>query len=180
MTFSPVVRATAACVLFSAFGVAGFAYSGANIEAALPLLLFYALLVFHSFFPVREFSSMATTSRAQFVFDAALVALYGLLAFSFASPRAFLAAALALFIVSVAKYAHLALRHSSPALTRKILWTSLGVAIIAASLCAALLGYEVIGAWTLAVAYGLANVYLLVINPMYETRAQTPMSKEMP
>lgn len=165
---SPSRRALLASSVFAAFGIIGWLIARPSEPAALPLALFYAFLVLHSYFPVREFTAIARNDRVQMVFDAVLVMLYAIAAVSFASPVGFLAAMTALFIVSVGKYLYLARTHSSEALTRKIRWTALGALLIFAACVAALAGFPVLGAWVLAVVYGFfADIYLLYLNPMY-------------
>jgi hypothetical protein len=53
-------------------------------------------------------------------------------------------------------------------LKRKLLIDLSGTALCALALLGAvLLGYPLVSAWALAIVYTIANIYHLVINPMY-------------
>ena len=165
---SPSQKSLIACLLFIIFGLVGWFLSTSNTMHSLPLLLYYAVLVFNTFFSIRAFSAITPRNSAQTAFDMVLVGIYCALAFSFASTVYFALFSALLFLVAVAKYVHLRkLIASSTLLERKIRIDVLGALLSVATLCIAVAGWPLGAAWILCIVFALASVYLLLINPMY-------------
>ncbi len=167
---SPTQKSLLACTLFSLFGVIGWFYDGTMGGILLPLVLYYVVLVTNTFFSVRTFSAITPNNPIQLTFDVLLVFVYLWLAASFASVVMFSWASLGLFLIAVAKYVHLSgIIPPPPLLQKKIRINALSALLCASALVASALGFDYIAAWGLFLLFALANIYLLLINPMYRT-----------
>ena len=153
--------------LFSIVGAVG-SYFGHASPYFLPELLFYILLLAHTFLSISLFARIETRSPDQYLIDALLVVSYLGLALSLGSPLAFFYCTLALFIFAPIKYAVLLGKNShSRLLRRKILVDLSGTVLAAATLGIALLGGPMIAAWTLLIFFALASVRYLYTHPLY-------------
>ena len=164
---SPTIRAVIACVFFAAVGMWALHI---NQPSDIELLLagYYAVLILNTFFSIRTISAFTPNNAIQMLFDTVLVLTYCALAFSLGSVAQFSAVSLFLFIFADGKYAHLRrLVAHKQFLWHKMQMNALGAALSLGALITAALGYPLSAAWFLFVAYALANVYLLGINPMY-------------
>lgn len=166
---SPKTRATLATLLFTLAGTSSF-FGKQVWETPLGILLavIFALLVMHTFFSVRFFSALVKSDSIQQVIDAILVALYLFLAFSMDDATTFFFVGFGLFSIATLKYIFL-LKH---VLYQKPLWRKIWIDLVGAvawgmAFAGALLGFAGESAWALAIAFFLANAYLLLINPMY-------------
>lgn len=165
----PQIRARLATTLFILAGVSSF-FAGEiwqpHIEA--PLAVFYVLLVVNTFFSIRFFSHLFGFDVKQEIIDAVLFGLYLLLAYSMRDTAAFFFSALLLFVVAILKYV-LLLEHGIhlDILRRKIRINILGACACCAALYGIFLGHPLESAWVIALVFGVANVYLLAIRPMY-------------
>ncbi len=165
---NPAAKAWMATAAFALFGIASALFFSLVTEFLLPHSIFYALLVLNTFFSVRFFSGILVPSSRQFVVDAALVILYAALAYSLGNPAGFPLAATALFGFASLKYIiELGSNPYTAVLKRKITIDLLGAAFCAAIFVGALFGYPLESAWAFATIFALANVYLLLIRPMY-------------
>jgi hypothetical protein len=164
-----MTRETVATVVFTLAGIAGLWFSDATL-ARLPNALFYAVLVLNTYFSVRFFTRLPPVDRDERLIDAILVAAYVVLAFSIGSPVRFAAVSMALFAAATAKYALLrGTLERTDILDRKITIDLLGLALCAATLLGAILGFPLASAWLQAGVFAAANVYLLAVRPMYAT-----------
>lgn len=157
-----------ATVLFAGAGVAGLALSSADWAARAPVALFYATLVVNTWFSIRFFSRLPPTDRDESLIDGILTVLYLALAFAIGRTIPFLAIATLLFVAAVSKYA--LLRGVVPfprTLRRKMFIDFLGVLLCLAALLGAVAGFEMESAWALALAFLAANIFLLLVRPMY-------------
>lgn len=153
---------------FSLIGIVSLIFFAPRSEFVIPHTLFYAVLTLNSFFSVRLFSAIQPKTISQTAADAILVLVYCGLALSIGDPIPFAFFALCVFVAAPPKYALMlgVIPHNS-LLKRKILIDLVGTALCTAILGGALFGYELESAWTLAVVFTLANIYLLFIRPMY-------------
>lgn len=162
------VKTMLATAAFSLAGIASLALVAPASSVLLPHIIFYAVLVLNTFFSIRFFSRIAPENLSQIEIDTVLVILYFALASSLGRPILFAFFALCLFIAASSKYPLLLLViPQTDVLKRKILIDLLGTATCAGILGATLLGYAFEAAWTSAILFSLANVYLLAIKPMY-------------
>ncbi|HYF12680.1 MAG TPA: hypothetical protein VD928_00035 [Candidatus Paceibacterota bacterium] len=168
---SPAIKALLIVVIFGVAGFFGWYTSDEEGKWALPFVIFYGVLTLNSFFSIRFFSSITPPEDLfQRSIDAILVFLYLLLAYVIYEPDYFFPIALLLFIVATSKYVFLIGKIPYPkTLERKITIDSLGILLCVFVLSIAIMGYPNFAAWTLAIVFGLANVYLLLIDPMYES-----------
>ncbi len=165
---NPTVKAWAATVVFSFIGLWTLVYRAPQVPELLPQTIFYAVLVLNTFFSIRFYSALQPKNASQFLIDAVLVILYAVLALSLGRPVAFAYAALWLFMMAPQKYAlMLGFVPHTVLLRNKILIDLSGTVLCAAILGATIAGYSLAAAWALAGLFVLANVYLLLIRPMY-------------
>lgn len=129
--------------------------------------IFLALLLINTVFSVRFFMPLLPRTAAQWVLDALLVLLYLSLFISLGKPLLFPFCATLLFVLATMKYA-VALGHAPlPVLRKKIIIDLLGGLLCFGALALAALGYQLEASYLLAGIFCAANVYLLLINPMY-------------
>lgn len=165
---SPSAKACFGTGVFSLIGLWALMYRAPQTPELLPHVIFYVVLLINTFFSLRFFAPIQPVNTSQTIIDAACVGAYIAMALSIGFPVAFALSALALFIASPAKYAlMLALLPHTAMLRRKILINLLGATASAVLLGITLLGYPLQGAWAFTIAFALANLYLLLINPMY-------------
>ncbi len=165
---NPTVKAWAATAVFSLVGLWTLVYRAPQAPELLPQTIFYAVLVLNTFFSIRFYSALQPKNTSQLFIDAVLVVLYATLALSLGRPVAFAYAALWLFLMAPQKYAlMLELIPHTTLLRNKILIDLSGTVLCAAILGATIAGYSLAGAWALAALFALANVYFLLIRPMY-------------
>src|SRR3989344_3392645 len=158
---NPIVKTWTATIAFSLAGLISVLFYASVSPVLLPHVIFYAVLVVNTFFSVRFFSRIAPENKSQFAIDTVLVILYLALAFSMGYPFTFAFFALCLFIAASSKYPLLLLViPQTNVLKRKILIDLLGTGTCAAILGATILGYPYEAAWTMAILFTLANVYL--------------------
>lgn len=161
-------KALLASALFTGIGVWGWFTTAPGNAEAIPLGIYFAVLIVNTFFSIRLFAAITPKNSAQTLFDAALVGMYGALAFSFGSVTLFCSVLSAFFPLSIAKYVHLNRLITQPRLLpRKIRINILGCLLSLVALGIALIGLAPVAAWMLAGIFTIANVYLLFINPMY-------------
>lgn len=166
---SPIHRASLAAVIFAIAGVANFISGHVWQEpVGIALFAFYALLILNTFFSIRFFSSLVPSDDTQKIVDSILFLVYIALAFSMDNEIVFLIIVTSLFLVASLKYV-LLLKHTAyrKVLSRKIRLNLIGATACGAAIVGSLLGHTLESAWVLSVVFGLANVYLLFIRPMY-------------
>ena len=166
---TPSQKAIAVCAFFAGTGLISYLfYPGQGLPA---LGIFFATLVVNTYYSIKFFSQLFPRLRYEdSCVDVALVALYAGLAWALSSVFLFEVIGLAIFLVAIGKYALLREQGAHGAvLQRKMQINSLGVALFASCLLITLAGFEAISAWALAALFFAANVYLLLLNPMYRT-----------
>ena len=165
---NPTTRAWLATVLFTGAGLLSLWLVAPWNEYLLPHVLFYAVLTLNSFFSIRLYASIQPKRIEQSALDTALVLVYLALAFSIGRPEFFALFALIVFITATPKYAYM-LGHipHGPLLRRKILIDISGIAFCAAVFAGTMAGMPLLFAWVLAIGFAVANIYHLIIHPMY-------------
>ncbi len=165
---TPLMRAIAATVLFSVVAVISLWKGAFSSPYFIPHILFYAVLTLNTFFSVKLYASIQPKNIPQFFIDAVLGVLYIALALSIGDQVLFSLFALLVFIAATPKYALMLGKIPHEALLRrKIKIDTTGIALCAAVFIGTILGFGMLSAWVLAVVFALANVYLLLIRPMY-------------
>ncbi len=165
---NPVTKALAVTILFSAVGCWALLFRDVAWDSALPHAIFYAVLTLNTYFSVRFYSRFTPASFFQSGIDCALVTAYIGLALSIGLPTSFALFALAVFAIAPAKYIHLLGKTPYDAtLRRKIRIDLLGTSLCVAVVSLTLAGFAVSAAWILSGLFTVANIYLLMINPMY-------------
>lgn len=162
---SALARARLAVCLFATAGVVGWMIAP-DSETSLPLALFYATLTLHTYFSVRFFPT-PPRMRDQLA-DIAIAICYLLVAIFIKNPIAFTFFAAGIFFLSVLKYSLLLgeFPHTEP-LKRKIRVNLLGGVFCLAILLGILSGYALLSVWIFAIVFIIANIYLLLLNPLY-------------
>ncbi|MBC7836972.1 hypothetical protein H7X87_04350 [Acetobacteraceae bacterium] len=167
---TPPTKALLVSAVFSIAGAAGAYGAQAYWPAILPLVVFYIVLTINSYFSIRLFSAITPPDdKVQQFIDAILFGIYIFLACAFAVLDLFFLGVLFLFIIAPLKYAlllgkipHLKL------LKKKIIIDLLGTLMAVAVVVGSLAGYSTESAWALAIIFAIANIYFLLINPMYK------------
>ncbi|HTR18468.1 MAG TPA: hypothetical protein VMH91_00590 [Candidatus Paceibacterota bacterium] len=164
------LRAIMACAVFAVAGIVAFLYFPRANESLL-LAGYYAVLVLNTFLSIKAFAAITPKNIVQSLFDAALVLTYIALAFSLGSVLQFSVVSWILFVLANAKYAHLErLVPQKEFLRHKMRINWLGALLSAGAFVIAAFGFPIPAAWALFCLYGLANIYLLGIDPMYRIR----------
>jgi hypothetical protein len=165
----PQTRAWLATGAFAIAGIAAFFYVAPNTRLVWPDAIFYGVIVLNTFFSIRLFARISPAQTYQAVVDTTLVLCYVALALSLGTMWAFPFFALCIFIAAPLKY--ILMLGETPydkLMKKKLLIELLGTALCAfALLGATILDYPLASAWALAIVFSLANVYLLIIHPMY-------------
>ncbi len=161
-------RASFVVFFFSLLALWAFAYLAPETPELLPHALFFAALITNTFFSVRFWSQLQPKHISQGLIDTALVVSYAALALSIGRPGLFALSALFLFILAPVKYVLMLgeLPHTA-VIRRKVVIDLMGTASCAVLLLLIFLGYSLLGAWLFAGLFLIANIYLLIINPMY-------------
>jgi hypothetical protein len=161
-------REIVAAVVFGLAGVAGFLFGPPPWGLKAPHAVFYATLVLNTFFSVRFFDPLPPQDRDERVIDGVLTLLYLALAATIGWLLPFAVVATLLFAAATLKYVLLLpVMDRRDILARKILIDALGLAMCVAMLIGSLLLEPLWTAWTAAIVFALANVYLLAVRPMY-------------
>jgi hypothetical protein len=162
------VTAWIATITFSFVGVWSFLYWAPQTPELLPQAIFYAVLVLNTYFSIQFYAKIEPRNASQATIDTILVLIYIVLGLSLGHPVVFTVAALCLFIAAPVKYMLMLGKIPYEALLRKkIRIDGQGTALCAAVLLGTLAGYGPASAWVLAVLFSLANIYLLLVRPMY-------------
>ena len=165
---SPALKAALATLLFSGVGLITVLFYIPLTAVALPNAIFYVVLTINSYFSIKLYASIQPTDAAQRFFDSLLVVIYLALAFAIGHAAVFSSFALLVFVVATPKYAlMLGKIPYGPLLRRKILIDLSGVTFTAAVFLGTLAGFPLESAWFLAIGFALANIYHLIIHPMY-------------
>jgi hypothetical protein len=165
---NPNVRAHAATICFALIGLGVIFFRPLDWTFALPQIIFYAVLTINTYFSIQFFTPLTPKSFYQLLVDAALVVAYISLGLSIGFPYAFAFCALLIFVVAPMKYTHkLDLIPHTTLLRKKILIDLCGALMCTVVLGLTIFGYPLFAAWLLAILFSAANVYLLLMNPMY-------------
>lgn len=165
---SPSFKALLVSLFFTLVGVVGYVYLAPHTRELVPHIIFYGVLVVNTFFSVRLYSQIQPLTLSQLVIDGILVITYVAVGLSLGRVMEFAIAALVLFAVAPLKYA-LMLGHIPHAalLRRKVRIDLCGTASCLVLLIATMFGYTLVAAWLFALGFAGANIYLLIIRPMY-------------
>jgi hypothetical protein len=139
-------------------------------SVSLPLVIFYVILVINTYPSVRLFSSLIPIDDGKHALaDFLLGGLFLFLPMTFGDPIQFTLCALVLFLGATGKYSLMLdeLPHQR-LLTRKIRIELLGVLMCASVLALMNFGFVLSAAWALAIIFAIANVYVLVLRPLYK------------
>ena len=153
------------------FGLATFmAASGAGDPfLKTTLFVFYCLLIVSTFFSVRFFMQITPLRDwRQQLMNVLLLAIFVLLATRFDDPLTFIILVALLFSLATVKYILLAwVIEDELALSQKILVDSLGTAVSILVILGVAAGYEVLAIFGGGIIFLLANIYIIVIKPIY-------------
>lgn len=161
-------RAILATVGFSVFGLASFFFIN-DWYSALPLVIFYTILVVNTYFSIRCFASITPQNdRLQQIMDVVLAFLIFAQAASSNSPFLFVFFATLLFALAILKYVLLYAdsRHQT-LLKRKIKINTLGAVACIITLWGIFAGFTFVATYLLAASFLIVNLYLFFIKPLY-------------
>lgn len=163
-----VDKADAATMAFACAGLAGWLLPGVR-PSDTPLALFYAVLLVNTRCSIAFYAGIIPRkARGQQGFDSALALFYFALGFALHRPVAFATITCLLFLVASLKYVALLGTVPYPStLIRKIRIDLCGAVLGACVAGGMLMGQVMHAAWALALAFTLANLYLLAVDPMY-------------
>jgi hypothetical protein len=164
----PRIRAIGATALFSLMGLVSFLWFAPVNAFSVPHAIFYLLLVSNTYFSVKCFASITPPLLSQIIIDGVLIFIYAATAATIGWSLLFPLAVAVLFGVATIKYVLLlgTIRHER-LLRRKVGIDLMGTLFALAIFSAAQFGYELAAAWLFACVFLLANIYLLLIKPMY-------------
>ncbi|MBI4085316.1 MAG: hypothetical protein HY432_02300 [Candidatus Liptonbacteria bacterium] len=181
--FTPYARRRAAAVTaaFAIIFLVSLNYV-ADWEKSWPLVIFYATLLTNTYFSVRSFASITPKEHpGQQLVDAALGACMLLLTFNLNSVLNFTIISTLLFIIATLKYVFLTrLAGYSKLLYMKIRIDGLGTLFCFAAVIGVLWGYDYWTSVIWAVAFVLANFYVLWWKPHYRLEHHFIVSKIKP
>lgn len=172
-----VQRARLATAVFAVAWLGGLWLAHNDLATALPLAVFYAALVVNTYASIRCFAALTPADdRRQPAVDGVLAILYLTLAASLGAPLRFTLATAMLFAVATMKYALLlGVVADLELLRRKIAIDVVGAVAALLALAGVAAGVPTLATSLWTGAFLLANVYLLLINPMYpRQRMLTP------
>jgi hypothetical protein len=157
-----------ATMLFAAAGLAGLIIAPRDWPAVAATGLFYVALLINTYYSICFFGLLPPKDRDERVIDGALVVTYLALGLSIGRIVLFTSATTALFVIAIAKYVLLVpIVARRDILRRKIAIDGLGLLLCGLSFAGALAGHPLESAWLQAILFGVANVYLLLVRPMY-------------
>jgi hypothetical protein len=167
---SPQFKTFSTILFFTIVGIYGALVYGKNIIVSLPLMIFYLTITVNTYYSMKLFTRIVEKHTfLQDSVDVVLVILYGFLAFNFDKPLMFVYIVSGLFIVATLKYVLLVgkLPHQK-LLKNKIRIDSMGIIMGFITLILTATGNLFFGTWFLAITFGIANIILLFIWPMYK------------
>ena len=172
---SPQFKTFGTILFFTIVGVYGAIFYGGfgsngSIVISLPLMIFYATITVNTYYSMKLFTRIVEKHTiVQDSVDVVLVILYGFLAFNFDKPLMFVYIVTGLFIVATLKYILLVgkLPHQK-LLKNKIRIDSMGIVMGLITLIITANGNLYVGTWFLAITFGIANILLLFVWPMYK------------
>lgn len=165
---NPTARAVAATIAFLVAGPGTWYFLVSDWRSAIAPASFYCVLLVNTYFSIRFFSRFSSSSMSQAVTDGVLFLVYIALALSITNTVRFMCFAVCIFVGANVKYILLLPTvNETPILKKKIIIDSLGAALCVAGLAGALANYEDESAIAVAITFAIANVYLLMVRPMY-------------
>lgn len=164
----PLLKAWSVTIAFLALALYTVMFRAPLSSVLVPELIFFLVLVLNTFYSVRLYAAIQPDDLVQAFVDVVLVVIYAWLALSLSTHVEFFLAATILFIAATPKY--MLMRGKIPydaLLRRKVKIDTTGIALCALCFALAYFGHSFAAAWTLAIAFTAANIYLLWIRPMY-------------
>jgi hypothetical protein len=168
--FAPHARLRALAVSLG-FGLwaLGAAFFIVDRPGSAPLVIFYALLLFNTYFSVRTFATITPKGhKGQAFMDFVLGLFLFVLPLYFGEPLLFTVLMATLFGVATVKYIFLeSIIGSSRLITQKARIDSLGTLLCLFAVAGILLGYVF---WTTVlwtIIFLIANIYVLWVRPIY-------------
>ena len=163
-------KAFAFTVFLVLLGIASFWLRVDDLKSALPLIIFYIVIVTNTFFSVRCFSSIIPPeNKLQWTIDASLAVAYILMAFNMNNPLRFVFWAAVLFSIAALKYATLLpLKNYLEILKYKIIIDSMGTLSCVLALGGIIFGHSALAIWTWTIIFSLANIFIFFVKPLYK------------
>ena len=169
MKMSHTMKAFLACGIFIIFLVVSIYTMSYTGDTALPIVIFYILLIVNTFFSVKLFDQIIPNLLSQKLIDTILVLLYAALAFTLGNAPLFTLVLACFFLVSSQKYVSLlGVVHQPTLLKRKICANILGALLGLIVLALILYGFTSYALWGLVAVFALANIYFFFISPLYK------------
>jgi len=165
----PDLKAFLTCAAFTVFFIVGLMISKQTSDILTPLSIFFLILIVNTYFSIKLFAQLTPMSdHVQNLMDALLVVLYALLAYGLRNALLFTSILTIVFVVATFKYVLLKRVIDHPRLLKNKTWIdATGVLMCLIAVCGTFFGYEVLTSWFLAIVFGVANIFLLFVKPMY-------------
>ncbi|HWP61406.1 MAG TPA: hypothetical protein VN495_02285 [Candidatus Paceibacterota bacterium] len=154
-------------IVFLGVGLLG-ALGHASSMLLLPEVLFYLLLLVHTYLSIELFTRIEDRHYDQLIADLLLFVSYVGLGLSLGTPVSFFFFNLCLFVAAPLKYAFLLGRIPHPILLRrKIVIDLSGTLLATVVLGVAIFSSALVAAWLLTILFALASVRYLITHPLY-------------
>jgi hypothetical protein len=167
---TPTKKTAVIITIFSIVALVSFFTHLSFLSVSLPLFIFYVLFLVNSFYSIRLFFGLIPPKIFhQGFIDGVLAIVYLILATNFHHPQVFAFFLAFFFIFGTAKYIFLLpiVKDHPRLLKRKMTANILGVLLGLGSLGMMLIGREMLGVWSIAIFFGIANIYMFFISPLY-------------
>jgi len=160
-----------ACVFTIFFSVIGGVMVYRNLSLSiLPLILFYVVLIINSYFSIEFFSKIVPSKRLdQKIIDLFLVFFYLILILNINNEIWYLLSSIMLFVVATLKYIFLLGVVDVKILKKKMVIDVFGIIACVLALVGYLISEGGIVVWIWSLVFLFANIYLLIIDPMYRS-----------
>lgn len=157
-------------IVFLVIGVVSWIVLVKDAVTSLPLGIFYLILLVNTYYSIKLFSSITPKdNKLNNFFDILLGLVYVSMALHLNMPLHFVFLDLLLFIIATTKYTFLINKIDYlPLLKKKILVDLAGCMLCTLTLGGMILGYISYSSWFMAIVFGIANVILFLVWPLYK------------
>ncbi|MFA6459416.1 MAG: hypothetical protein WCV79_03420 [Candidatus Paceibacterota bacterium] len=168
MKFSPKTKAATVTSILTIFFAGVLVVEKIDLLDALPFILFYVMLLLHTYYSIRNFSEIPYEDVKTLFVDGVLVCFYVIMVLCMGDPVFFCILLSTFFVLAALKYVIL-LGHTEyvSSLKRKIIIDAMGAILGLVTLFVMYAGYVTVGWWFLVSVYLIATVYCFLISPLY-------------
>jgi len=161
-------RAWVATISFFGLGLIGTMTTVTDWQIAVPLMIFYFVMLVNSFFSIRYFALLEPLrDRRQFILDLGMIVTYASAPFFFSYPVIFSAICTTLFVLGSIKYFVLTHHQTTPILIRKTRIDYLTAVFGFPVTWLMTTDHVLFVAWAFAIGNIIVNYELLIRRPLY-------------